>query len=75
MVEVESEHKSTMNVAQRVGCFIQRLCVMHDLDPDRFTLPYSKALIASRLGISPETLSRAFVTLRKFGILVDDMQV
>lgn len=43
MVEIESEQKSTMSVAQRIGCFLQRLCVMHGFDPRGFELPYGKA--------------------------------
>lgn len=75
MVEIESEHKSTMSAAQQVGCFLQRLCVMHGFHPSGFTLPYNKALIASRLGMEPETFSRALAKLRSHGIEVRDMQV
>lgn len=35
------------------------------------TLPYDKALIAGRLGMKPESLSRAFAKLRKVGVSVD----
>lgn len=72
MVEIESEHKSTMTAAQQVGCFLQRLCVMHGFDPMGFELPYSKVLIASRLGMEPETFSRALAKLRGNGIEVCD---
>ena len=75
MVEVEAEQKSTMGVAQRVGCFLQRLCVLHGLDPRGFELPYSKVLIASRLGMEPETFSRALTTLKKHGITVQNSKV
>lgn len=75
MVEIESEQKSTMNVAQRVGCFLQRLCVLHGFDPRGFNLPYSKALIASRLGMSPETLSRSLGALKEHGVRVEDSRV
>lgn len=33
-------------------------------------LPYDKALIAARLGLKPETLSRAFAKLRRVGVVV-----
>lgn len=75
MVEIESEHKSTMTAAQQVGCFLQRLCVMHGLNPHGFELPYSKVLIASRLGMEPETFSRALGKLRDNGIEVSDSRV
>ena len=34
-------------------------------------LPYNKALIAGRLGIKPETLSRAFARLRDHGVRIE----
>lgn len=34
------------------------------------TLPYDKVLIAGRLGMKPESLSRAFAKLRSFGVSV-----
>lgn len=75
MIELESEQKSTMSVPQRVGCFLQRLCVIHQLDPRGFELPYSKALIASRLGIEPETLSRGLAALKEHGIKVENSTI
>jgi CRP-like cAMP-binding protein len=75
MIELEVEQKSTMSSAQRLACFLQRLCMMHDFDPQGFTLPYSKSLIASRLGIQPETFSRTLNTLDSHGISVQDSHV
>ena len=34
-------------------------------------LPYEKALIANRLGMKPESLSRALTRLRPIGVTVD----
>ena len=39
--------------------------------PARLELPYEKALIASRLGMKPESFSRALVRLAQFGVTVE----
>jgi CRP/FNR family transcriptional regulator, dissimilatory nitrate respiration regulator len=75
MVEVEAEHQVTMSASQQVACFLQRLCVLYDFDPRGFDLPYSKTLIASRLGMKLETLSRTLSTLRENGIVVEGARV
>lgn len=75
MAEVEAEHQATMSAAQMVACFIQRLCVLYNFDPKGFTLPYSKTLIASRLGMELETFSRTLARLKEHGILVEGSHV
>lgn len=40
-----------------------------------FTLPHEKRLIASLLGMTPENLSRAFASLRRYGVGMDGAQV
>lgn len=37
----------------------------------RVTLPHEKALLAGRLGMTPESLSRALATLRKLGLRIE----
>ena len=75
MAEIEAEHQATMSAPQLVACFLQRLCMLHDFDPKGFELPYSKTLIASRLGMELETFSRTIGKLKEHGITVEGMQV
>src|SRR5450631_1144121 len=52
---------------QRLAEFLVALC---PLDGDKCTiaLPYDKTLIAGRLGLKPESLSRAFAKLKSVGV-------
>jgi CRP/FNR family transcriptional regulator, dissimilatory nitrate respiration regulator len=75
MAEIEAEHQASMSAPQLVACFLQRLCVLHDFDPKGFDLPYSKSLIASRLGMELETFSRTLAKLRENGITVSGTHV
>ena len=75
MAEVEAEHQATMSAAQLVACFMQRLCVLYNFNPKGFDLPYSKTLIASRLGMELETFSRTLTKLKEHGITVDGNRV
>lgn len=56
--------------AQRVAEFLLQLC-HSDTGSCTVTLPYDKGLIAGRLGIKPESLSRAFTRLRVAGVRID----
>lgn len=38
-------------------------------------LPYGKSLLASRLGMAPETLSRNLTRLEKFGVLMEERKL
>lgn len=75
MASVEAEHQAYMSAAQLVACFLQRLCVLHEFNPQGFDLPYSKTLIASRLGMEIETLSRTLAKLKDQGIIVEGSRV
>ncbi len=55
--------------AQRVAEFLLELCP-EGASSATVTLPYDKALIAGRLGMKPESLSRAFARLRDVGVTV-----
>ncbi len=56
--------------AQRVAEFLLELCP-EGVDSATVILPYDKALIAGRLGMKPESLSRAFARLRDHGVRVN----
>lgn len=69
LVEQVEQLKARSGV-QRVAEFLLNLageadgkCSVH--------LPYNKALIAGRLGMKPESLSRAFARLRDHGVKID----
>jgi CRP-like cAMP-binding protein len=61
----ELEHRTIMNAPQRIGCFLLRLCKVKQPAPIILHLPYDKTLIASRLGMQPETFSRALARLQE----------
>ena len=73
--QIEAEHQSTMSAAQIVSCYLQRLCVLYEFNPKKFTLPYSKTLIASRLHIELETFSRAIKRIEQEGITISGKEV
>lgn len=75
MAELEAEHQATMSTAQMVACFMQRLCVLYGFDPQGFDLPYSKTLIASRIGMELETFSRTLAKLKEHGIFIQGNRV
>lgn len=62
------------SAVQRVAEFLASLC-----PPGKgactIALPYDKILIAGRLGITPESLSRAFAKLKSAGVEVHALQV
>ena len=42
---------------------------------DQITLPYDKKILASNLGMTPENLSRAFNTLKPYGVKVEGNKI
>lgn len=63
------EQLKAQSGVQRVAEFLVTMC---EVDKGKCTiaLPYDKALIAGRVGLKPETLSRAFAKLRSVGVEV-----
>lgn len=72
---LEAEHQTQNSAARLLACFLQRLCLAHDFNPHSFELPYTKSLIAARLGMELETFSRTLFKLRQQGILVKGSHV
>lgn len=60
----ELEHRTLQNAPQRIGCFLLRLADQDADGPISIHLPYDKTVVASRLGMQPETFSRALAKLR-----------
>lgn len=60
----ELEHRTIQNAPQRIGCFLLRLADQEQTGPVTIHLPYDKTLVASRLGMQPETFSRALSKLK-----------
>ncbi len=63
--EQEIEHRTMQNAPQRIGCFLLRLTRQNETGPVTIHLPYDKTLLASRLGMQPETFSRALSKLKE----------
>jgi CRP/FNR family transcriptional activator FtrB len=60
--------------SERVGCYLLALSKRQGT-PDRAILPFEKTLIASELGITRESFSRALSGLAKSGIRVDGQTI
>jgi len=68
-IVLQLEQIKAFSGAQRVAEFLVGLCPVCE-GACTVTLPYDKSLIAGRLGMKPESLSRAFAKLRKQGVMV-----
>jgi CRP-like cAMP-binding protein len=65
---LEVEHMAHMTSAERLGCFLLRLCAHQKEGSFELQLPYEKSLVAGRLGMTPETFSRSLNQLSAFGV-------
>ena len=63
------EQLQIQSAPQRVASFLLKLCPA-DEGSATFTLPVEKSLVARRLGIQPETFSRALAKLKPVGVEV-----
>lgn len=72
--QLKVEHMSTLSATQRLGCFLLGLChTKHD--NHKIHLPVEKLLIASYLGMKPETLSRSFQQLKEIGVEIKNADI
>jgi CRP-like cAMP-binding protein len=68
------EQLKAQSGVQRVAEFLASLSLTEQ-GHCAVALPYDKVLIAGRLGLTPESLSRAFARLRSIGVVVDASHV
>jgi CRP-like cAMP-binding protein len=68
------EQLKAQSGVQRVAEFLASLSAIEH-GHCAVALPYDKVLIAGRLGLTPESLSRAFARLRSIGVVVDNSHV
>lgn len=61
------EALSRRSTVERLAAFLVKLCAGRR-PPVTLELPLDKTLVAARLGMQPETLSRAFARLRRLGV-------
>src|SRR5271165_476115 len=66
----EIEQLKAKSAPQRIASFFLKQTVSTS-GPARIALPYEKALIASRLGMKPESFSRALGKLGELGVVVE----
>lgn len=68
------EQLSTRTTLERVAGFLASLASSGEV-PVQLRLPHDKALIAGRLGMRPETFSRALLRLKDFGVDESDGEI
>jgi len=69
----EIEQLKARTGAQRIASFLESLAPV-ERGACTVTLPYDKTLIAGRLGMKPESLSRSFARLREIGVTIRKSQ-
>lgn len=73
--QLKLEHMSSLSAPQRLGCFLLRLCQNHKQGTQLLSIPVEKHIVASYLGMKPETLSRSFQHLMQTGVRVKGAEV
>lgn len=62
---LDMEHRAHQTAPQRIGCFLLRLAGTPESGKVVMNLPFDKGLLAARLGMQPETFSRALAKLKQ----------
>jgi CRP-like cAMP-binding protein len=70
----ESEQLQTRSATERVADFILKRCPVRE-GSAVIALPYDKSLLAARLAMKPESLSRVLAKLRKLGVRTESHRV
>lgn len=73
--QLKLEHMTTMSAAQRLGCFLLRLCHTQAHGEKTLHIPVEKHILAAYLGMKPETLSRSQQQLKTVGISVAGTEI
>jgi CRP-like cAMP-binding protein len=68
--QLQLEHMTTMSAAQRLGCFLLRLCHTQENGSKTLQIPVEKHVLAAYLGMKPETFSRTQQQLKPVGIAI-----
>lgn len=68
--QLKLEHMSTLSAAQRLGCFLLRLCHTQAHGSKILQIPVEKNILAAYLGMKAETFSRSLQQLKPLGIIV-----
>ncbi|MBN8543707.1 MAG: Crp/Fnr family transcriptional regulator [Alphaproteobacteria bacterium] len=73
--QLKLEQMSTMSASQRLGCFLLRLCHTQADGSKTLQIPVEKHILATYLGMKPETLSRSQQQLKPLGITVSGHEI
>ena len=73
--QLKLEHMSTLSAAQRLGCFLLRLCHSQSNGTTCLKIPVEKHILAAYLSMKPETLSRSQQQLKPLGVHVSGHEI
>jgi CRP-like cAMP-binding protein len=73
--QLKLEQMSTMSAAQRIGCFLLRLCHAERGGSKTIHIPVEKNVLATYLGMKAETFSRSQAHLKALNIEIIGQQI